>query len=314
MAIKSGFFNSVNSDRLYDAEDVNQFFDGVITDGVLETIGDIFLVGPSSGLQLVVESGKAWFLNSWIVNTSDLFLTLDDADITYDRIDIIALDFDKSDLVRENDIVLVTGTPAGVPVPPTLVDTATHLQKPLAHILVVANETVIGVEDITIKVDTVDCPFSEVLTELVVNVDDVTIEVNGNNDLAVKDGGVDDSNIGPRIARVTNRQGGDPNSWWERGITNYVPGYVMIQVGEGLTSSLTVAAGDYETQQYTFPQAFAHPPLVFLTHDALGISGSTCIPTVDLVSTTGFTAGFRNVHTSQSAVILACDWLAIGPG
>lgn len=194
MAIKSGFFNSEGGDRKYDAEDVNSFFGGVLVDGVLSTIGDIFLVSPSSGMQIVIGSGKAWFLKSWIENTSDAFLTLSGGDVTYDRIDIIALDFDKSDQVRLNNIIIVEGTPSGTPTPPSLINTSTHLQKPLAHILVEANETVIEAGDITIKVDTVDCPFSQGIVDLIINVDDVTIEIIA-NELRVKGLGIDTAQI-----------------------------------------------------------------------------------------------------------------------
>jgi hypothetical protein len=189
VAINSGFFNSTAGDRKYDAEDVNKFFDGVITDGVLSAIGDTLVVVPSSGMQIAAGSGKAWFLKSWIENTADAFLTLSAADVTYDRIDIIALDFNKSDAVRENDIIIVEGTPSGTPTPPTLVDTATHLQKPLAHIYVEANETVIQAGDITDKVGTVDCPFSQGVVDLIVEVDDITIQISA-NELSVKDNGI----------------------------------------------------------------------------------------------------------------------------
>ena len=189
MAIKSGFFNSVTGDRKYDAEDLNKFFDGVITDGVLSAIGDSLEVVPSSGMQIAAGSGKAWFLKSWIENTADSFLTLSDADVTFGRIDIIALDFDKSDQVRENDIVIVEGTPSGTPTPPSLIDTSTHLQKPLAHIQVDANETLIQSSDITSKIDTVDCPYSTGIVDLIVEVDNVTIQIVA-NELSVKDNGI----------------------------------------------------------------------------------------------------------------------------
>lgn len=194
MAIHSGFFNSVGGDRKYDAEDINKFFTGVITDGVLSTIGDTLFVVESTGMQVAIGSGKAWFLNSWIENTADAFRTLSASDVTYDRIDIIALDFDKSDQVRINNIIIVEGTPASSPVPPTLLDTGTHLQKPLAYIDVGVGVTAIYTADITIKVDTVDCPFSSGITDLVVSVDDVTIEIVG-NDLQVKNNGITSAQI-----------------------------------------------------------------------------------------------------------------------
>ena len=193
MAVTSGFFNSVSGDRKYDAEDVNLFFDGILIAGVFSTIGDTLGVVPSTGLQIAVGSGKAWFLNSWLINSSDGFLTLSDADLTYDRIDIIAVDFDKTDLVRANSIIVVEGTPAGAPVPPTLIDTDTHLQMPLSHILVEANETVIQAGDITNKVGTVDCPFAVILANEL-EADEVSIE-NVLGILSVKALGVDTAEL-----------------------------------------------------------------------------------------------------------------------
>lgn len=170
MAIKSGFFNSVDSDRKYDAEDMNEFFDGLVNEGVFSTIGDTLLVSATTGLQIVVGSGRAWFLKSWIVNTVDKFLTLDAADLTYPRYDAIVLDMDKTLNVRENDIIIVKGTPAASPVNPSLISSEDHLQKALAYIYVDANETVIEQIDITNNVGESGCPFVTAL------LDHVTIE------------------------------------------------------------------------------------------------------------------------------------------
>lgn len=159
MTIKSGFFNSDNGDRKYDAEDMNEFFDGLIAEGVFSTIGDSFIVSPSTGMQITIGSGRAWFLKSWLLNTSDAFLTLDASDITYPRIDIVAMDFDKRDTIRENSLIIVKGTASGTPTPPSLIDTIDHKQIPLAHIYVAANVTSITALNITNKVGTSSCPF-----------------------------------------------------------------------------------------------------------------------------------------------------------
>lgn len=159
MAVKSGFFNSVSGDRKYDADDVNELFDGVINEGVFSSLGNALVVGAGSGLQVTIDTGRAWFLKSWLTNTSVAYRSLSAADLTYDRIDIVALDFDKSNSIRDNDIIIVEGTPASSPVAPTLIDDTDHIQIPLAHVLVEANETQIVAGDITNKIGTVDCPF-----------------------------------------------------------------------------------------------------------------------------------------------------------
>lgn len=40
MAVTYGFFNSVNGDRKYNADQMSSYFDGLVTDGVYEKIGD----------------------------------------------------------------------------------------------------------------------------------------------------------------------------------------------------------------------------------------------------------------------------------
>ena len=50
MAWTSGFFNSVNGDRLYNADQMSHIFEGLITDGVYESVGNKLAVQPNSGL------------------------------------------------------------------------------------------------------------------------------------------------------------------------------------------------------------------------------------------------------------------------
>ena len=59
MAFTYGFFNSLNGDRKYTAEQLSSIFDGLITDGVFDSIGDILATVPGSGMQVIVKSGKA---------------------------------------------------------------------------------------------------------------------------------------------------------------------------------------------------------------------------------------------------------------
>ena len=42
MAITSGFYNSVNGDRTYDADQFGSLFDGIIAPGVFPNVGDKF--------------------------------------------------------------------------------------------------------------------------------------------------------------------------------------------------------------------------------------------------------------------------------
>lgn len=158
MAVKYGFFNSVNGDRLYDAMDFNSFMDGWVTEGVLSPIGDWFQVTPGGGLTVLVGTGKAWFLQTYLENTQPRQLSLLAANSTFNRKDIIVLDFDLDS--RTNSIRVVTGDPSASPALPTLVDTPTHKQYPLAYVTVPANATTIFAYNIENRVGLADTPFA----------------------------------------------------------------------------------------------------------------------------------------------------------
>lgn len=53
MTVTFGFYNSLNSDRLYNALQMSSLFDGIITDGVFASIGTSMIVTPDSGLSVL---------------------------------------------------------------------------------------------------------------------------------------------------------------------------------------------------------------------------------------------------------------------
>ena len=57
MAITYGFFNAVKRsdgayDRLYNSEQISDMFEGLISDGVYESVGDALIVKASSGMTI----------------------------------------------------------------------------------------------------------------------------------------------------------------------------------------------------------------------------------------------------------------------
>ena len=141
MAVTSGFFNSVNHDRLYNAEQISSMFDGIILDGIYQGLGDAFIVKPYSDLNctVTVGTGRAWFDHTWTLNSTELALTLDDPNVLYDRIDAIVIDVDRRQDVRANSIKVVKGTVSehGA-TKPNLIEEELHNQYPLAYVTVKA--------------------------------------------------------------------------------------------------------------------------------------------------------------------------------
>lgn len=159
MAFTCGFFNSQNGDRKYNAEQMASIFDGLIKDGVYDTVGDIFAVTPGTGMQVLVGSGRAWFDHTWNNNDAPYPLAITAADVSLPRYDAVVLETNHSDTVRTNRLRVLTGTPARNPVKPTMTSTANVKQHPLAYIRVTAGATAIKQSMIQVVVGTSECPF-----------------------------------------------------------------------------------------------------------------------------------------------------------
>ena len=159
MAFTCGFFNSQNGDRKYNAEQMASIFDGLIKDGVYDTVGDIFAVTPGTGMQVLVGSGRAWFDHTWNNNDAPYPLAITAADVSLPRYDAVVLETNHSDTVRTNRLRVLTGTPASNPVKPTMMSTTNVKQHPLAYIKVTAGAKAITQSMIQVVVGTSECPF-----------------------------------------------------------------------------------------------------------------------------------------------------------
>lgn len=167
MAITYGFYNSLNGDRKYDAVQLSSIFDGVIRDGVFQSIGGYLATKPGEGMQVIVSPGKAWFDHTWTVNDADLPLEISQSDLTLSRYDAVVLETDATKAVRENSIKVIKGTPASDPKKPTLTNEGDVHQHPLAYILVPGGSTEIQVQSIDIMVGKTECPFVTSILESV---------------------------------------------------------------------------------------------------------------------------------------------------
>lgn len=123
MAIITGFFNSINGDRKYNAEKMSNYFEGMFTRGVLQNFAGKFLVLSKSNMSVEVSTGKAYFTEGiFIKNTATHVINIHPSDVTLNRIDRIVLRKDKNESVRNANIVYKKGTPASSPVAPVLIN------------------------------------------------------------------------------------------------------------------------------------------------------------------------------------------------
>lgn len=159
MSVTYGFYNSLNGDRKYNAEQVSSLFDGLIIDGVFASVGTAFAVKATTGITVNVGIGKAWFNHTWTLNDSILPLEAPEAEVLLDRIDAVVLEVDATESVRANSIKFVKGTPSSAPSNPTLTNEGTVHQYPLCYIYRKFGSSAITQADITNMVGTESTPF-----------------------------------------------------------------------------------------------------------------------------------------------------------
>lgn len=146
MAITYGFFNSVNGDRKYTAEDIGRYLHGIVSSGVYADTSTSLQVLAGDGMQVMVQPGRAMLDYHFMENDSPMPITLSPGS-TQARIDAIVARLITGS--RLCDIVVKEGTPAAAPVAPTMERTDEIKEYMLAAVYVERLATVITQENIT---------------------------------------------------------------------------------------------------------------------------------------------------------------------
>lgn len=158
--IKSGFYDSINHDRLYGADDFSDYFEGLISDGIYAGIGKEFRVfadGSTMGVQ--VDTGRAKILNKYVRNTDVLDIEIDTADSENPRWDAVCVSVNLDEAYRNGYIDVHKGTPAADPQKPDVPDTNAAKLFVLAYIYVPAQATVINAENVNDNRGAANCPY-----------------------------------------------------------------------------------------------------------------------------------------------------------
>lgn len=130
MAFYSGFFNSKGLDRTYTAEDFTSYLSSIICNGILDTYGQNFkLTAASSGLGVLLGTGKAWINGHYFINDARYSIDLSDyMDESLPRYVGIAIYLDTTESVRSVTLKLFPGTPAESPQLPSIPQDEDHVR------------------------------------------------------------------------------------------------------------------------------------------------------------------------------------------
>ncbi len=146
MSLTCGFFNSEDGDREYFNQDLSNFLEGLITDGIYEFIDDHMMITASETPDMYINIGKgrAWFNATWTKIDATVRQEIPAADAVLNRIDAICLTVNKTRAVRDNYIEIISGTgAAGTPTKPTVVNETDIYRHVLAYVTVPKGATAI---------------------------------------------------------------------------------------------------------------------------------------------------------------------------
>lgn len=242
--ITYGFFNAVNGDRRYSADQLGNYFKGLISNGVYEKVGKAFIVTSNNDMSINVGSGKAYINEKWIENDKTVNYSIDASDTAYARIDTVVIRLDYT--ARTISIKILKGTASPTPTAVSITRNSSVYDLKLAEVKVNANVTKITTSDISdYRLDTRVCGF---VTGVIKQVDTADLFLQMQSDYkAVRNSIAKDLNVNTQV--LTSMETRIANGTFVDFYVgeNYSPGDSLIVMNEK-TSHI------YSTSEYTIKQ------------------------------------------------------------
>ena len=169
MAITYGFFNSVNGDRKYNADQMSKYFSGLIGTGVFANFNGGLQVTAGTGLSVNVQTGRAVIGSAlkWFDSDAIETLALNSAHAVLNRYSAVVIQLDDNN--RTISLAVKDGANATNPVRPVI----SNNELCLAYVYVGAGATSISQSNITdTRSDSTVCGW---ITGLVDQVDTSTL-------------------------------------------------------------------------------------------------------------------------------------------
>lgn len=141
MSITFGFFDSIDGDRKYSADDFTRFLGNLVSDGVIASPSNGLQVQANEGMTVKVTAGWAYIQGHYVHNDTDLYLTLDASDIVRNRCDRIVVRLIRAERRIEIAVKKGESLEVGNPYLPALQRDADIWELSLAYVFVYANST-----------------------------------------------------------------------------------------------------------------------------------------------------------------------------
>lgn len=170
--VNSGFYNSVDQDRLYSADQMNMPYKRLVSNGIFATPEGTpstdMQVTAAGGMTLQVAPGNGIIGDKWFEVPAAVTITIPGNTATVGRIDSVIARVDKNTASRSGSIVYRTGTASASPAAPALDTAAGVAEYRLANVAVAASATSITQANITDMRGSAECPW---ITALINQVD-----------------------------------------------------------------------------------------------------------------------------------------------
>lgn len=175
--VNAGFFDSIDNDKGYSAEDMNRPYMKIISNGVFATpkgeASDYLQVFTAeNGMNIIVSAGYALIGDKWFENPSDLTITVSQNSEVLTRIDSIVAQMDKTQTGRSGNIVYRKGSASSSPVHPDINTEEGIVEFRLADIVISPSCVEITQDLITDCRGSNECPW---VTSLIYQVDTSTL-------------------------------------------------------------------------------------------------------------------------------------------
>lgn len=141
--IEAGFFNSVNKDRTYLAEDMNKPYKRIISEGIFATpqgtpSTDLQVLSANNGMNIIIKAGQGLLGGKWFENPSDILYTVPANNDVNPRRDSVIIQMDNRTSGRVSNVIYRTGTPSANPQVPDISSNDNLVEKRVANIYVAA--------------------------------------------------------------------------------------------------------------------------------------------------------------------------------
>lgn len=177
ISIESGFFDSIDGDRKYAANEMNRPYKRVITEGVFATprgtpSTDLQVLSGNDYMNLIIKKGEGLLGGKWFENTADEVMTVSNNTGIVPRIDSIIIQMDNRQVGRVANIVCREGTPNSTPKPPAINTVDNVVEKRIANIYVASGANWLNQDAITDLRGSAECLW---ITSLIQQVDTSTL-------------------------------------------------------------------------------------------------------------------------------------------